>query len=340
MRKNYDILDLTKFILSFFIVALHSNVLPDVMIPIYRTAVPLFFIISRYLFFGKQATLNDSHAKQSVLFKFVKRNLLLYLFWFIVLLPITLKVRQYFVPSVSIGRSIFNILRNFVLGSTFCASWFIMAGVIGTFLIFYLSKVLGNKILLILSVLIYIACCGFSSYCNILSDFGLNSAMDSFSTILHPYNSFPVALVWICIGKCVAESNRSHSKKWVLPSLALSLGLLYAEFLLITKHYKISHNDCFIMLIPVCTLTFLALKDIQISLKYAKTFRKLSTLVYTMHDSFIQCLYWWVVPLLNLNPVQRTYFIFFVVLAICLLFSAIILWLEKFKPFKFLKYAH
>ena len=60
--KNYDIFDLAKFILSLFIVSLHSGIVPDILIPVIRTAVPLFFMISSYLFFEKKSALAENSA--------------------------------------------------------------------------------------------------------------------------------------------------------------------------------------------------------------------------------------------------------------------------------------
>lgn len=54
VQRNYDIFDLTKFILSIFIVSIHSGIVSDIFIPIVRIAVPMFFIITSYLLFSKK----------------------------------------------------------------------------------------------------------------------------------------------------------------------------------------------------------------------------------------------------------------------------------------------
>lgn len=52
-EKNYDILDLIKFVFSIMIVAIHTELLPNILYPWLRLAVPLFFIISSFLLFSK-----------------------------------------------------------------------------------------------------------------------------------------------------------------------------------------------------------------------------------------------------------------------------------------------
>ena len=59
IQKNYDTFDLIKFILSIFIISIHSGIVPDILIPVVRTAVPLFFMISSYLFFNKKHNMTE-----------------------------------------------------------------------------------------------------------------------------------------------------------------------------------------------------------------------------------------------------------------------------------------
>ena len=47
--KENDVFDVVKFALSILVVSIHSEIVPDILIPFVRTAVPLFFIISSYL---------------------------------------------------------------------------------------------------------------------------------------------------------------------------------------------------------------------------------------------------------------------------------------------------
>lgn len=47
---NYDVLDLAKFVLAFFVVAIHTSFFPKYLYPWLRVAVPLFFIISSFVF--------------------------------------------------------------------------------------------------------------------------------------------------------------------------------------------------------------------------------------------------------------------------------------------------
>ena len=61
--KKSDILDLTKYILSFMIVAIHLELWPNILYPWLRLAVPLFFMISSYILFSKLNVTNEETKK-------------------------------------------------------------------------------------------------------------------------------------------------------------------------------------------------------------------------------------------------------------------------------------
>lgn len=51
--KQYDAFDIVKLICCILVVCIHTNPLPNFFQPIYRLAVPFFFMISSFLFFTK-----------------------------------------------------------------------------------------------------------------------------------------------------------------------------------------------------------------------------------------------------------------------------------------------
>ena len=75
INSNYDIL---KFLLSLMVVMIHSKLLPDLLYPWLRIAVPLFFIMSAYFFFLKIGNSIDENERKNELKKYVLRNLKFY----------------------------------------------------------------------------------------------------------------------------------------------------------------------------------------------------------------------------------------------------------------------
>ena len=55
-KKRLDSVDVAKFVLSIMIVTIHLSPFPSLdpyIMPMLRVAVPLFFLISAFFFFGK-----------------------------------------------------------------------------------------------------------------------------------------------------------------------------------------------------------------------------------------------------------------------------------------------
>ena len=329
--KQKSSFDIAKVILSVFIVAIHTMGKYGPY-PILRIAVPVFFMVSGYLFFSKY---NATEMKVSVLYSFIKRNLELYAFWFIALLPIFIQGFSFDMMGVA------KIIVRFLVGSTFASSWYLMALVIGVCLVFYSNKISGGQIVLMLfAVGSFCLCCLFSNYRNLLTEQSVLFKL----LLAYPgtiYNSFPVSLIWIIIGKKFADYEYIHGlskaiyPKWYI-ILGVSLALLIVEYLIVAQLNSCVDNDCYFMLLPVCASLFGIILNINIDWKYAKIARKASTIVYCLHGSVAIVLK----GVFVVNAMSDALLLFLLTLVLCLLGVLVILILEKIPCFKWLKYAY
>lgn len=139
LKKNRDIFDLIKFCLSVCIIIIHTNVFPDLFYPWTRVAVPLFFIMSSYLVFSKTRELSIDE-KWTVTLKSCKRLFKLYLFWFIVLLPITLINRRALFQEPFLKAFLLFIKESLFCGF-FPASWYLIASIESLLLLTFISSV-------------------------------------------------------------------------------------------------------------------------------------------------------------------------------------------------------
>lgn len=83
-QKNYDLVDLFKFIFSILIIGIHTNAMGFNILG--RLGVPFFFMISSYFFFKKYLTKNTKDQYQQ-LKNYLKRLFFLFLSWQIIYLP-------------------------------------------------------------------------------------------------------------------------------------------------------------------------------------------------------------------------------------------------------------
>lgn len=332
------IFDIVKFIMALMVVAIHSSLFPMVLYPWLRLAVPMFFIISSYFFFGNLRKLETDKEKNQRLWKYVKRNLILYSFWFVVLLPYTLYVRQYFDNGVLSG--IFKFIKSLLFGSTFPASWFIQASIVSVTVVYFASKKIKNRYLLVLSLLIYGFTVFRSSYWSIIEDVTLiNRVYNVYEFIFSsPMFNASSAFIWIIIGKLFAEKKVQMNKIYAIVGLLLSSVLLYGEWLCVRILNGSFNNDCYFFLIPTAFFAFRLISLISVSPNNITDFLgKSSTLIYTTHIPAITVISF---LLKRTLPVTNSIFIFVSVVVLCTIGSYVVLKLEKLHAFRWLKYSN
>lgn len=342
--RNYNV-DVMKFILSIFVVLIHAEVDIGILTPFLRIAVPLFFITSSYYFFRK---FNVSNEPKKIILNFLKRNMILYGIWFILLLPVTLPGRDWFDDGIMLGM--IKFLQSFFFNGTFRASWYLMALNIGMCLSLLLAHKLTARLQLLLTLPFYLLCCLFTNYygmAELSGDLmiGYNAYIFVFRSLV---NSFPVSLFWIACGRWFAEKKASSPKY-------RSILMLFSSFFLIAEHLIVSRlglqkgNDCYIMLIPICYLVFEWLLHIKpLELKSHSNLSRtvitrsgnISTLIYVSHASIINVLFFAAENMLKIDFYGIEWCVFFITTIACLSLSAIIFALEHLKPFRWLKYSY
>lgn len=283
IRRNYDSIDVAKFVLSIFVVVIHIHPFEAYTVflrPVLRTAVPLFFLISSYFFFVRHKDLPTLDDRVAHLEKYVSRNLKLYLFWMIVLLVPTIKYRQWFANGFFNGVCLW--FRAFFTDSTFIASWFIMAAVIATIIITISSRYISNKVLLLFSLAPFCICC---LLCNYRNTTFTQAHMGSIMSTGINFTSYWVALFWVVTGKILAEKSfeKSFSQRGLLLLSALGLTVLYAEQALVTSRGWAVADDCYFALPLLCIPVFLLLLSCDIQVGCARFLRSASTVTFCLH---------------------------------------------------------
>ncbi len=284
--KEYNSLDILKLILAVFVLVIHSGIDKTVISPLLRIAVPIFFIISGYLFFSKVERLTKEKEKRSALWHLVKRNILLYLFWTAVQLPLFIYGNHYHIDFFKKG--VFYTLRDIVTGSGFTGAWYIVALALGTVIIYYASKKLSSGWLLLLTLPLYIMCCFTTNYRGLFGDTSwIVDFSDGYKSITNcDFNtSLPGGLFWIALGNYLAK--RKPDFKQVTPGalLVASAVLIVIERWLIVK-FKLDYlDDCYFALAILCPAIFVLVKNCNFTFKSWFKVREMSTLIYVVHGS-------------------------------------------------------
>ena len=97
MRRHYELVDVTKFVMAVMVIGIHANSIvregyPILLSFLMGTAVPFFFITSGFLL-AEHTELNRNASKyvtQQYFFSYVNKIFIFYLCWTILYLPIPL----------------------------------------------------------------------------------------------------------------------------------------------------------------------------------------------------------------------------------------------------------
>lgn len=332
-RKQHEAFDIVKIICCILIVCIHTKPLPNVFQPVYRISVPLFFMISSYLFFERISAL-ESSEQNKYLRRFFKRSLKLYFFWFIVLFPTSFIFFYSSWFNNGFLKGILRFVEQFLFSYTFAIpSWYIMATIIGVLIVYSMNRLKLKWVLPIVGFGTYIICCITSNYETLFSQDGLFNNIIIGGGKLKPQNSFLVSLIWVYIGYYFVN-HRIRVKLYMIP---ICLILLYIEYFIINKKIGIPESqDNYIMLVPLCVLLFVYILGLNVKYTHCVTLRKMSTIIFCFHHPFAT-----VVNILLLHKGIETGFLnFTITIIVSLLVCCIIFKLEKNKYFKWLKYSY
>ncbi len=325
-KKTIYGFDLLKIIMAIMIIAAHTHLLEEydslaaIRGNIASIAVPTFMAISAYFFFKKIYKVQKEESTKPILLKTVKRLALLFLCWYILMLPMTYVK---FFSVASIKETIFAIFFS----CTFNGYWFIKALIINT-CIFYLFR---NKysliIFTIISWLIYL----FFSY---------NYIYHYIEFPYHPYYSFYYHLAYYSVGVLFARYGEHILKMYVNRRFILVIWL----FLLSLCFFF----DCVEPIYRLCSIPLFFVLFYQLKLEqkpYYKKMRDMSIILYMVQFVLIwiydgTCDMWLQSDSIIYRVLQYSISRFVIVTTVSVSIASIILKYEKYPKLNFLRYLH
>lgn len=286
-------IDITKFIASIFVVNIHtwplypvSETLNYIVLIISRLAVPYFFIASGYFFELKRSNNNGYE------YKYLRRIFLLYLFWFIINIPIVYYNFFVWCNYDNLYDKIVNFILKLCFSSTFSGSWYLSSTIL---CVIIFSYVRNKRIIFPLSLILYILSIIGSVYYYIPMPFisNLKFIVEIYESTLHNhiYNSFAAGLLYFFVGTYIAQNKLKifHSKKILFIIMTISICTIVS----LKNSFEIRATDSFILLCPSAVLLFYISKNITTSKSYT-LLRNASTIIYMSHFIFIFILqYFW-----------------------------------------------
>ncbi|MGM9869985.1 MAG: acyltransferase family protein [Sodaliphilus sp.] len=320
-KRTYHSIDLLKVVASLLVVAIHARPFEGEHYPLFislfsRMAVPVFFVVSAFLFFRKKPGISQ-------LLHYLKRMALLYAFWLVV--ESYMVVESYFLlHDWSLGKAIAILVRNFFLNSTFSGSWFIMALMLGVPFVYALSRKLSTGCIVGIGVAIYGVVTVASNYYHYLPPAMQHSVDDAYKLLGLFHNSVLPAIAFCGIGKLIAEQE-ARIARWHRGVISVVLLLCVALSAIEVSNHQAYFDDCyFMLLLTIPTLMIWVLRhEVQWQLPYS-FMRNFSTITYFSHFIFV----WLLAEQTALSPMGR----YFVIVVLCLLTTIVLRYLARHIP--------
>ena len=310
-KKNYGAIDIFKFVCALLVVVLHvatyafADMASDSAPPtgkdnpflftlpaayaILRIAVPFFFISSAFFLF-KKIKENPEDGKKLIK-GYCIRLLKLYLFWFVINLPIMID-EHIICGKADLWTNILKFLLRIVLYGGFSGAWYLLASLVAVPLIYWMSTKMKNWQMFTITGVMYALACLNGTYLHLFDNCFLGDVFKFLCDTLPFYHSFFNGAIFVLIGRTFAYKETLIPNKLNIALLAITPFFMYGE-LVLTNYYGLNYaTDCFFSLAIFSVVFFQFVLNLNVTPKpIHKSLRQFSTFIYLFHFIFLYVLY-------------------------------------------------
>lgn len=270
--KQYNGLDVLKFCAALAVVSIHCTSYHYTFFrqyfvdSLFTIAVPFFFVCSGFFF---SRIINSGNKDRFI--TYIKKLLLMYLFWSIIGLPSMLYNLYMSFPG-QYSFWILMLIRSFFLTGSSGVFWYLLAMIIASVVMYHFLSKKQNALLL------FISCTGFIigliwEYCG-----DSNPIFIFFNYIWgNSKNFFMQGLPFMCLGYYLSKSKRVFSKRFLYCALFFSIILKQIEYNFFVRNGLAQIIICIFLLEIGTQVTF------PIGEKKAILLRELSSCIYFIH---------------------------------------------------------
>ena len=275
-RKTNAAMDLMKLAMALLVVGIHTEPfgfslwLDRAYGTVTRVCVPFFLIASSYFYW----------KRPKGPWAYVKRIFLLYLVWTLLYLPSDL-------PLLREAGGIAG-LADLFFWTGYKHLWYLVCSIIGFLAVYFLSRKLSTRTVLILSVLVFVAGCAKSTWAPLFSRLLHTEIRD----VLGSRNGLFYAFPFMALGKLIAEQDaegriRGGCRNWI--GLGICFLLLIAESYVCVVRLNTEATVLWLSVLPLSYFLFAIVLKTEIRMDREKSLaiRRISTLVYCLHPYLI-----------------------------------------------------
>ena len=279
--KNYNSIDLTKFILSIFVITIHCYIVPTIQQPLLRdicmmiqyTAVPLFFCFTGYFLF-RRVLLAPEGAKKNIKRAWLRFGKL-YLIWFII----------YSVIIDGQGGGVCGGGEVNILHNLFCRGynhlWYLWSGLYCIPIIYLLLKIkIKPTAIFIIGIIAYIFFRVYSHYGSVDNPQGI-CRLFAYIWEHHLFNVFGICngLCYLSMGLLFAQKGTTKNKRWLFTLFILGILLSIPD-----RNRTLGIG---MILITYVACNLILNWNLKTNKNIAMQFREASTFIYVVHGATI-----------------------------------------------------
>jgi len=293
-KSRNNSIDIFRYICAILVVIIHTEpwfvrnypvgfVLRDVFA---RVAVPFFFVVSGY-FYSKKVS-----KGVAVLGAFVKNLLVTYAIWSIPYWILNMWV--WYNAKESVVYIIGRLVRDFLVFGSFSHFWFFCALIYAAIMFTALRKVMGEKVIWIIAILLYVVGCLGSAYYKFGNEIPVLTDLYNFSEFTAIRRIFMTGFPFFVLGDIITKIERHCSLKKtdiVVKRLSILVVTLYiCEKVFIVwgvKGYTDVVNTIFLYPLVAVVLLWLLKHPMEKTQKLGANARMCANFIYYIHWAFI-----------------------------------------------------
>ncbi len=240
-------------------------------------AVPVYFIISGYLFFSKPFSMQ--RLKHQLL-----RLLKLYLAWTVVYIPII--VLKDVLDNVPPFTGAMDFIHNFIFSGSYFHLWFLPSLIFALGIVSFIHKFKTQSVAVI-AVGLFILGLLYESYRFLVPQF--EGVFEIYGKIfLTTRNGLFFGTIYVYLGYFFTQHKIQIKRYQVAFGIAVSMFLLCIEAILMFKYREISVMNLTVFALPASVFIFIFAQQQEVNVKEDKLLflRKLSTVLFCGHPIF------------------------------------------------------
>lgn len=250
---SLNAIDLMKFVMALGVVVLHTTPFKDYNMLVHsalifgwgRFAVPFFFCTSSFLLFRKIDLFECGKEDDRIIYKYIKRNLILYVVWSVIYIPL---IYTQYIKMLPQEHAKVKLILNIIFNGSYNHLWYLIATVYGTIIVYiFIRKKTYIGLLILIDIVLFLLGLSLSGYNKLLGEWW-REISNVYNNFFNVKNGIVFAIPYISIGILVAKQKKTYNRNYIIYIL-ITLYIIHLIEFIIIRTYQLNYNTDFTIII-------------------------------------------------------------------------------------------